>query len=178
MPKKIEPAVRERVMRMIAEHRSEYATPTELARVLAARERLGVETVRRWIVQAEVDGGIRPGVSSSEHVEIVIPLHPSPRGPRSFTGTVCTSHHRLLRNRGRLIGLGQPTASVIGTTGHRRVSSCLYPRPVGQHLSDNRGRLIDRHPSRLQCAERRRMKQTGRRLREQIIIVASLGPLM
>jgi hypothetical protein len=50
MPKKIEPAVRERVMRMIAEHRSQYARRTELARVLAARERLGVETVRRWIV--------------------------------------------------------------------------------------------------------------------------------
>jgi hypothetical protein len=44
MPKRIEPAVRERVMRMIAEHRSEYTTPTELARVIAARERLGVET--------------------------------------------------------------------------------------------------------------------------------------
>ena len=43
---------------------------TELARVIAARERLGVETVRRWIVQAEVDGGIGPGVSSSEHAEI------------------------------------------------------------------------------------------------------------
>ena len=70
MPKKIDPAVRERVMRMIAEHRSEYATPTELARVIAARERLGVETVRRWVVQAEVDGGIRPGVSGSEHAEI------------------------------------------------------------------------------------------------------------
>ena len=41
MPKKIDPAVRERVMRMIAEHRSEYATPTELAKVIAARERLG-----------------------------------------------------------------------------------------------------------------------------------------
>ena len=70
MPKKIDPAVRERVMRMITEHRSEYATPTELARVIAARERLGRETVRRWIVQAEVDGGIRPGVVSSEHAEI------------------------------------------------------------------------------------------------------------
>jgi transposase InsO family protein len=70
MPKKIERAVRERVMRMIAEHRLEYATPTELARVLAARERLGVETVRRWIAQAEVDGAIRPGVSSSEQAEI------------------------------------------------------------------------------------------------------------
>jgi transposase len=68
MPKKIDPAVRERVMRMIAEHRLEYAT--ELARVIATRERLGVETVRRWIVQAEVDGGIRPGVSSTEHAEI------------------------------------------------------------------------------------------------------------
>jgi transposase len=70
MPKRIEPAVRERVMRMIAEHRSEYTTPTELARVIAARERLGVETVRRWIVQAELNGGIRLGVSSSEHAEI------------------------------------------------------------------------------------------------------------
>jgi transposase len=70
MPKKIDPAVRERVMRMIAEHRSEYATPTELAKVIAARERLGRETVRRWIVGAEVDGGIRPGVSSAEHAEI------------------------------------------------------------------------------------------------------------
>ena len=57
-------------MRMIAEHRSDYATPTELAKVIAARERLGRETVRRWIVQAEVDGGIRPGVASSEHAEL------------------------------------------------------------------------------------------------------------
>ena len=40
MPKKIEPESRERVTRMIAEHRSEYATPTELAKVIAARERI------------------------------------------------------------------------------------------------------------------------------------------
>ena len=47
MPKKIDPAVRERVMRMVADHRSEYSTPTELAKVIAARERIGRETVRR-----------------------------------------------------------------------------------------------------------------------------------
>ena len=40
-------AVREQVMRMIAEHRWECAIPTELAKVIAARERLGRETVRR-----------------------------------------------------------------------------------------------------------------------------------
>jgi hypothetical protein len=51
-------AVREQVMRMIAEHRWECAIPTELAKVIAARERLGRETVRRWIVQADVDSGI------------------------------------------------------------------------------------------------------------------------
>ena len=44
--------------------------PQLLAKVIASRERLGRETVRRWIVQAEVDGGIRPGVASSEHAEI------------------------------------------------------------------------------------------------------------
>ena len=41
MAKKIEPAVRERVLRMIRDHRVEYATPTALAKVLAARERIG-----------------------------------------------------------------------------------------------------------------------------------------
>jgi transposase-like protein len=79
MPKKIDPAVRERVMRMIAEHRSEYTTPTELARVIAARERLGVETVRRWIVQAEVDGGIRRPTRPS-------PISSTPQ-PAGSTGT-------------------------------------------------------------------------------------------
>jgi transposase len=70
MPKKIDPAVRERVMRMVSDHRAEYGTPTELARVIAARERIGRETVRRWIVQADVDTGVRPGVSSEEAAEI------------------------------------------------------------------------------------------------------------
>lgn len=57
-------------MRMIAEHRREYATPTELARVIAGRERIGVEKVRRWIVQADIDGGARPGVTSEDTAEI------------------------------------------------------------------------------------------------------------
>ena len=70
MPKKIDPAVRERVMRMVADHRSEYSTPTELAKVIAARERIGRETVRRWIVQADVDVGARVGVTTEESAEV------------------------------------------------------------------------------------------------------------
>ena len=60
MPKKIDPAVRVRVLRMVADHRGEYATPMALAKVLAARERIGVETVRRWIVAAEIEPVIDP----------------------------------------------------------------------------------------------------------------------
>jgi transposase len=70
MPKRIDPAVRERVLRMVADHRGESATPTAVAKVIAARERIGVETVRRWIVQAEIDVGDRPGVRTEESVEI------------------------------------------------------------------------------------------------------------
>ena len=70
MPKQIDPAVRERVLRMIHDHREDYPTPTALAKVLAARERIGVETVRRMIVQAQVDAGARPGVTSEESGEI------------------------------------------------------------------------------------------------------------
>lgn len=70
MPKKIDPAVRERVMRTIAERRLEYATPTALAKVIAARERIGTETVRRMIVQYEIDAGTRPGVTSEENEKI------------------------------------------------------------------------------------------------------------
>lgn len=38
--------------------------------MIAARERIGVETVRRWIVQADIDGGVRPGATSEETAEI------------------------------------------------------------------------------------------------------------
>ena len=70
MPRKIDPVVVERVLRMVADHRGEYANPTALAKVIAVRERIGVETVRRWIVQADVDAGTRPGVTTEESVEI------------------------------------------------------------------------------------------------------------
>lgn len=48
----------------------EYPSPTEA--MVAVAKRLGVsrESVRRWIAQAEVDAGDRPGVSSEEHEEI------------------------------------------------------------------------------------------------------------
>ncbi len=70
MPKKIDPALRERAMRLVREHRSEYSSTTEAA--VAVGRQLGVarESVRRWVAQAEIDDGARPGTTSEESAEI------------------------------------------------------------------------------------------------------------
>jgi transposase len=66
MPKKIDPAVKERAVRLVREYRSEYTSLTAAAAAVARQERLGTETVRRWALQAEVDAGRRPGVTTAD----------------------------------------------------------------------------------------------------------------
>jgi hypothetical protein len=70
MPKKIDPVVKERAVRLVREHRAEYTSLTAAAEAVARRERLGKETVRRWALQAEIDAGERRGVRSAENAEI------------------------------------------------------------------------------------------------------------
>src|SRR5699024_2993269 len=70
MPKKIDPAVKERALRMVPEHRGEYSSLTACCDQVGRRLGLGRETVRRWAVQADIDAGARPGVSSEKSAEI------------------------------------------------------------------------------------------------------------
>lgn len=70
MPKKINPEVKARAVRLVTEHRQEYPSDTAAAAAVAKRLGLGRETVRRWVVQAEVDAGGRTGVTSEELAEI------------------------------------------------------------------------------------------------------------
>jgi transposase len=70
MPSKINPAVKERAMRMVADHRSDYPSETALAEAVASKVGVGRETVRRWIIQADIDAGTRPGASTDEQAEI------------------------------------------------------------------------------------------------------------
>ncbi len=55
---------REEAMRL---YREGEATVAETARRLG----MGAETLRKWVRQAEIDDGSRPGLSSQEHAEIV-----------------------------------------------------------------------------------------------------------
>ena len=70
MAKKIDAAVKERALRMFGEHRQDYASDTALAEAVATKLGIGRETARRWLVQADVNAGTRPGVTSTEVEEI------------------------------------------------------------------------------------------------------------
>ena len=70
MPKKIDSAVKERALRMFADHRQDYPSDTALAEAVAKKLGVGRETARRWLVQADVNAGARPGVTSDEQAEI------------------------------------------------------------------------------------------------------------
>jgi transposase len=70
MPTKIDPAVKERALRMIADHRQDYPSDTALAEAVAGKVGVGRETVRRWLVQADINAGHRSGVTSDEQAEI------------------------------------------------------------------------------------------------------------
>ena len=65
------PELRERAVRMVAEVRADYESPW--AAMNAVAEKLGIgttETVRKWVRQAEVDGGVRPGTTTEESDEL------------------------------------------------------------------------------------------------------------
>ena len=70
MPKKIDPELRARAVRLVTEHQQEYPSLTAAATAVARQLGLGKETVRRWVVQAQVDAGTREGVTSEELAEI------------------------------------------------------------------------------------------------------------
>jgi len=63
--------LRERAVRMVFEVTPNY--DSQWAAINAVAQKLGVgtaETVRKWVRQAEVDAGARPGTSSEESAEL------------------------------------------------------------------------------------------------------------
>lgn len=58
--------VRERAVRLVVEHRGEYAT--EWAAICSIAEKFGCssETLRSWVRRTEVDGGVRLGTTTAD----------------------------------------------------------------------------------------------------------------
>ena len=69
-PGKYPAEMRERAVRMVLEHQRDYGSQWEA--ICSVAEKLGptAETVRKWVRQAEIDGGARGGLSSDERQRI------------------------------------------------------------------------------------------------------------
>ena len=70
MPKKIDPELRARAVRLVREHQDQYPTVTDAVKAVARQLGVSNESVRRWLVQADVDAGARPATASVESAEM------------------------------------------------------------------------------------------------------------
>jgi transposase len=71
-PSTYAPEVRERAVRMVQEHASEY--PSQWAAIRSIAEKIGCtsEALRRWVRQAERDQGQRPGLTTDERQQLKV----------------------------------------------------------------------------------------------------------
>ena len=66
----MDPALKERAIRLVREHRSEYPSNAQAIVAVARQEGVGKETLRRWVYQADIDAGELDGRTSDEIAEI------------------------------------------------------------------------------------------------------------
>ena len=70
MPKKIDEELKARAVRLVSDHVGEYPSLTAASAAVAKQLGVGQESVRRWVIQAQVDGGQRQGATSEELAEV------------------------------------------------------------------------------------------------------------
>jgi len=63
---KYSPEVRERFVRLVQEHTPEHGSQWATIAAIAPKAGCTTETLRRWVRQAERDGGQRPGLTTDE----------------------------------------------------------------------------------------------------------------
>jgi transposase len=62
--------VRERAVRLVFDHQGEHASQWEAISSIASKIGCTAETLRRWVRQAERDGGTRAGTTTEERERI------------------------------------------------------------------------------------------------------------
>ena len=70
MPKPYPTEVRERAVRLVLETRDQYKTEYEAIRSIGAKLGVGAESLRKWVRQAEVDAGAKPGTTTEESAQL------------------------------------------------------------------------------------------------------------
>lgn len=70
MPKKHSTEVDDRAVRMTLDRLKDYPSISAACRDLAPKLNIGAETLRRWVMQAQADAGVRSGPTSDGLEEI------------------------------------------------------------------------------------------------------------
>lgn len=69
-PKKYPNEVRERAVRLVLDVEEEAGSVTGACRRVGEQLGINPDTLRGWVKQAQIDAGVRPGVSTSESARI------------------------------------------------------------------------------------------------------------
>ena len=64
------PEIRQRAVRMVFEHQSDYESQWEAIGSIAGKIGCTAETLRKWVRKAEIDTGRRDGITSDQHARI------------------------------------------------------------------------------------------------------------
>ena len=67
---KFSPEMRERAVRMVQEHRADYPSLWAAVESMAPKVGCVPQTLLEWVRKAEVDSGVREGVTSSEREHV------------------------------------------------------------------------------------------------------------
>jgi transposase len=70
MPRKIDEELKARAVRLVNDHQGEYPSLTAAAAVVAKQLGVGKESMRRRVIQSQVDRGHGAGATSEELAEI------------------------------------------------------------------------------------------------------------
>jgi transposase len=65
MPKQYDTETRAKAVRLVQDHRGDYASEYEAIKTIAARLGMNSETLRKWLRQAEVDTGQAEGTTTA-----------------------------------------------------------------------------------------------------------------
>ena len=70
MPRRYDEETKAKAVRLVVDHRQDYASEYEAIRTVASRLGMNPETLRKWLGQTEIDAGDVEGVSTTTAREI------------------------------------------------------------------------------------------------------------